>query len=80
MGRAAPQFVAFALQEALARITGLDRHVFALREMVGLTYAEIAEVCDLTEDGVRARLLRVRGHLRALLGGRLSGIVTRDRW
>lgn len=79
LGRDGTQVMAFGLQEALDRVSGLDRHVFGLREMVGLTYAEIADVCDLTEDGVRARLSRVRAQLRDLLGGRLKSSATRDR-
>ena len=79
MGRDGTQLMAFGLQEALGFVSGLDRHVFVLREMVGLTYAEIADVCEITEDGVRARLFRVRGQLRELLGGRLRGRATHNR-
>lgn len=79
IGRDGMQVVAFGLQEALGRVHALDRQVFVLREMTGLTYAEIADVCEITEDGVRARLFRVRGQLRTLLGGRLSGRATHDR-
>jgi RNA polymerase sigma factor (sigma-70 family) len=71
IARDGTQLIAFGLQEALGLVNGLDRHVFVLREVTGLTYAEIADVCDITEDGVRARLFRVRGQLRELLGGRL---------
>ena len=71
IGRDATQLLAFGLQQALERVKDLDREVFVLREIVGLTYAEIAALCELTEDGVRARLFRVRGELRELLGGRV---------
>jgi RNA polymerase sigma-70 factor, ECF subfamily len=71
VGRDATQVLAFGLQEALDRIDAADREVFVLREVVGLTYEEIAAVCEMSEDGVRARLFRVRGQLRELLGGRV---------
>jgi RNA polymerase sigma-70 factor (ECF subfamily) len=71
VGREGNQVVAFGLQEALDRLNALDRQVFVLRETVGLSYAEIAGVCEVTEDGVRARLFRVRNQLRDLLRGRL---------
>lgn len=73
VGREATQLMAFGLQEALNMVEDADREVFVLREVVGLTYAEIAEVTDATEHGVRARLYRVRGQLRELLGGRARG-------
>jgi RNA polymerase sigma-70 factor (ECF subfamily) len=68
--REATQLLAFSLQEALDRVPAPDREVFVLREIAGLTYAEIAALCEMSEDGVRARLFRVRGQLRELLGGR----------
>ena len=71
VGRDATQVLTFGLREALDRVKALDRDVFVLREVVGLTYAEIAALCEMTEDGVRARLFRVRGQLRELLGGRV---------
>jgi RNA polymerase sigma-70 factor (ECF subfamily) len=79
LGRDGTQLMAFGLQEALGLVSGLDRHIFVLREMVGLTCAEIADVCEITEDGVRARLFRVRGQLRELLGGRLRRNATHNR-
>jgi RNA polymerase sigma-70 factor (ECF subfamily) len=78
LGRDGTQVMAFGIQEALDRVSGLDRRIFGLRAMVGLTYAEIADVCDITEDGVRARLSRARAQLRGLLGGRLRSSATRD--
>jgi RNA polymerase sigma-70 factor (ECF subfamily) len=75
VGRDAPQVLAFSLQEALGRINATDREVFVLRESVGLTYAEIAALSELTEDGVRARLSRVRHQLRELLGGRVRRVL-----
>ncbi len=71
VGRNATQLLSFGLQEALDRLKDLDREVFVLRENAGLAYAEIAALCDLTEDGVRARLFRARSELRESLGGRV---------
>jgi RNA polymerase sigma-70 factor (ECF subfamily) len=64
--------VAFGLQEAVSRLPEAEREVFLLRELAGLTYREIALVCETTEDGVWARLYRARNRLRGLLSGRLS--------
>lgn len=41
--------------------------VFVLREVEGLTLAEIADVLDLTEGAVKTRLHRARLHLQAAL-------------
>jgi RNA polymerase sigma factor (sigma-70 family) len=79
IGRDGTQLIAFGLQEALGLVNALDRHIFVLREVVGLTYPEIADVCELSEDGVKARLFRVRGQLRELLGGRLRRRENQDR-
>jgi RNA polymerase sigma-70 factor (ECF subfamily) len=49
----------------------LDRDVFLMRESAGLSYAEIAGACELTEDAVRARLKRAREELRQALSGPL---------
>ncbi len=75
VGSEATQVLAFSLQEALDRVDATDREVFILRESVGLTYAEIAALSALTEDGVRARIFRVRGRLRELLGGRVRRVL-----
>ena len=55
------------LQAALLRLPELERHIFLLREVAGLSYAEIAETVDLTRDAVRSRLHRTRTLLRAIL-------------
>jgi RNA polymerase sigma-70 factor (ECF subfamily) len=58
-----------AINEALAALDELDRDVFLMREVAGLSYDEIARACDLTTDAVRSRIhrtrLRLRDHLRA---------------
>ena len=66
------QIVAFGLQEAVSRLPDAEREAFLLRELAGLTYREIAVICETTEDGVWTRLYRARHRLRRLLSGRLS--------
>jgi RNA polymerase sigma-70 factor (ECF subfamily) len=68
----ATQELKLALDRAVATLVDVDRDVFLLRESAGLSYAEIAAACDLTEDGVRARLHRARQQLRAELGATLA--------
>jgi RNA polymerase sigma-70 factor, ECF subfamily len=61
------QALAFDLARSFARLAEADRDVFLLKEVGGLSYEEIAEVCDCTVEGVRARLRRTRVALRAML-------------
>jgi RNA polymerase sigma-70 factor (ECF subfamily) len=63
----AQQEMVLALKQALATLTDLDRDVFLLRELSGLSREEIATACDLTPDAVRSRLHRTRLELRAVL-------------
>jgi len=65
----AVQELAVAMQQALDALQDLDRDVFLLRELGGLSYPEIAKACDLTIEAVRARLKRARQDLRAALDG-----------
>jgi RNA polymerase sigma-70 factor (ECF subfamily) len=65
----ASQALRFGLDEALAHLADADRDAFLLKEIGGLTYAEIADVCSCTVDSVRARLFRTRMQLRADLEG-----------
>lgn len=44
-GKDAPQEVTTALKQALSTLQELDRDVFLMREMSGLTYEEIANAC-----------------------------------
>jgi RNA polymerase sigma-70 factor (ECF subfamily) len=67
---------AVAVREALHRLPDLDRDVFLLREVGGLSYDELASVCELTPDAVRSRLHRARVELRRLLA---NAIDTRRR-
>ncbi|HWB29895.1 MAG TPA: RNA polymerase sigma factor [Vicinamibacterales bacterium] len=63
----APQETSLAMRQALDQLAPLDRDVFLLREVSGLSYGEIADSCDLTLDAVRSRLHRARQQLRAAL-------------
>lgn len=65
--RPADQEMAVAMHQALSHLAPIDRDVFLLREVVGLSYGEIAVACDLTIEAVRARLYRSRTQLRGLL-------------
>ena len=56
-----------ALTEALATLPPEQRRIFVLREVVGLSYAEIAEELDSTVGSVQMLLFRARRSLRDLL-------------
>jgi RNA polymerase sigma-70 factor, ECF subfamily len=58
---------AFDLHAALATLADEDREVFLMREVAGLSYAEIAAAYGTSLDSVRARLYRTRLTLRAAL-------------
>ena len=64
---AATSDTALIVNEALEKLSALDREVFVLRESAGLSYDEIAATCEITPDAVRARLQRARQSLRVLL-------------
>jgi RNA polymerase sigma-70 factor (ECF subfamily) len=68
----ATQELGVALRDAVAALPGLDRDVFLLREIVGLSYAEIAAACDLSVESVRSRLHHARQLLRAALSTSLD--------
>ena len=65
--RAAPQETSAAMRQALALLAPLDRDVFLLREVAGLSYEEIGLSCEITVDAVRSRLHRARQQLRIVL-------------
>jgi RNA polymerase sigma-70 factor (ECF subfamily) len=66
-GRDASQETVTALNQALATLPELDRDVFLMREMSGLSYDEIASACELSADAVRNRIHRARLQLREVL-------------
>lgn len=61
------QALAAVLREAVGRLNPIDRDVFLMREVGGLSYDEISFACQLTADAVRSRLHRARQQLRASL-------------
>jgi RNA polymerase sigma-70 factor (ECF subfamily) len=63
----ASQALATVLRDALGKLHAIDRDVFLMREVGGLSYEEISFACQLTPDAVRSRLHRARLQLRALL-------------
>ena len=65
--RDATQSLALDLAQSLARLGDADRDVFLLREVGGLSYEEIAQVCGCSVDAVRGRLRRTRVALREML-------------
>ena len=67
-GRAPTQALTVVLREALNQLNRVDRDVFLMREVSGLSYDEISFACELTPDAVRSRLHRARQQLRASLG------------
>jgi len=70
--RPATQHTALAINRALESLADLDRDVFLMREVSGLTYDEIATACDLTTDSVRSRLHRTRLQLRQQLAAPIA--------
>ncbi|PYQ13322.1 MAG: RNA polymerase sigma factor SigM [Acidobacteria bacterium] len=66
-----------ALEAALQRLTPLQRAVFTLREMDGLSTGEAASVLGLEAGTVRVHLHRARLRLRALLADHFKGAVPR---
>jgi RNA polymerase sigma-70 factor (ECF subfamily) len=75
-GKGASQETTVALNQALSMLPELDRDVFLMREMSGLSYDEIANACELTPDAVRNRIHRARLQLREVLAGSLSTLRT----
>ena len=71
-GRPPQQDVSAAVNEALAALPDVDRDVFLMRELGGLSYQEIAIACDLTPDAVRSRIHRTRLQLRNALASPIS--------
>jgi len=64
---AGTQALAFGLAEALAALADDDRDVFLLKEIGGLSYAEIAAACTCSVEAVRSGLFRTRAALRTTL-------------
>ena len=56
-----------AVAEGLERLTLEHRQVLVMREIHGLSYAEIGQVLGLDEGTVKSRIARARGALRKVL-------------
>lgn len=56
-----------AVAEGLERLTPEHRQVLVMREINGLSYAEIGQVLDLEEGTVKSRIARARNALRKVL-------------
>ena len=69
--------VAHALEGAIAALDPMYREVFILRDVEGLTAAEVAQVVGASEQAIKSRLhrarLAVRQRLAPLLGGAEPG-------
>jgi RNA polymerase sigma-70 factor (ECF subfamily) len=61
------------LQHALGGLDAVDRDVFLLAEVAGLSYAEIAGVLHLSHAAVRSRVFRARLALRMALAPAWKG-------
>jgi RNA polymerase sigma-70 factor (ECF subfamily) len=72
VGAEAPQLVALGVAQALDLLNETEREAFLLREVVGLGYAELAEICDTKVETIRSRIYNARVRLKAALGGRSS--------
>jgi RNA polymerase sigma-70 factor (ECF subfamily) len=66
-----------ALEAAMKQLTPLQRAVFTLREVDGMSTDEVASVLGMEPGTVRVHLHRSRLRLRALLGDHFKGAVTR---
>jgi len=64
-----------ALEAAMKQLTPLQRAVFTLREMDGMSTDEVASVLGLEPGTVRVHLHRGRLRLRALLSDHFKGVV-----
>jgi RNA polymerase sigma-70 factor (ECF subfamily) len=61
----ATQALRASLGQAIDRLHPLNREILLLREVVGLSYEEIAAALDLTLPAVRCRLARTREWLQS---------------
>jgi RNA polymerase sigma-70 factor (ECF subfamily) len=62
--RPASQEASIVMRQAIDRLAPMDRDVFLLREVAGLSYGEIATSCEISRAAVRCRLHRARQQLR----------------
>ena len=60
---------AITLKQGLARLQQRDRDILILRDMLGLSYDEIADTLKIAGGTVRSRLHKARGRLAERLKG-----------
>jgi RNA polymerase sigma factor (sigma-70 family) len=70
--RPASQDAGVMVRQALAALPDLDRDLFLMREVGGLSYDELAKACELSPDAVRSRLHRARLALREWLSAPIA--------
>jgi RNA polymerase sigma-70 factor (ECF subfamily) len=70
--RTASQDTTLEVTDALRQLDALDRDVFLMREVAGLSYVEIGAACDITSDAVRSRIHRARLQLREYLSRQIA--------
>ncbi len=71
--RAAGRELVGLLEEAVDELQPGYRSVFMLREVEGLSTAEVAEALSISEDAVKQRLHRAKDQLRQRLTARVEG-------
>ena len=64
---------AVVLDDRLAELAGDRRAAFVLTQVLGLSYAEAAEVCDVPVGTIRSRVARAREQLLDALDERSEG-------
>jgi len=56
------------INNALSKLSEIQRSVVLLRDYEGYTYEEIAQITDLTEAQVKVYIFRARQHLKSFIG------------
>lgn len=62
-----------ALRQCLGKLEGRNRHVLELHYGEGKSRAELATVCQMTEDGIKSLMRRLRTILAECVKRRLAG-------
>jgi RNA polymerase sigma-70 factor (ECF subfamily) len=55
------------IEQALMKLKDMNREVFLLKEIAGLSYEEISRISNLTTNAVRSRVYHARLELRSIL-------------
>src|SRR5258706_15902375 len=64
------------LDDALATLTERDRQALLMHFYEGLSLNEMSDVLEIGKEGVKKRVARALGRLRARLGSKRSGVMT----